>query len=233
MLPSLVSDQVRRGVEGYLRATFEASGATFSGALDRFLTAEATLFKGPYLSLRLPFRPGSHPETSPFKNLSMSFDPYLHQEKAFDRLTGDNPKSTLVATVRVPGKQSVSSIHYSSIVQESGLRKAGIKAIVIYPMNALATDQAKRFAEVVYEDAQLNGNLTVGEYVGASPPKLEGGASVMSKHMVITDKEMIRRSPPRYSSIQLQRCWTTCSPAPKTVSYGRIMHRILSVYCSG
>ena len=45
---------------------------------------------------------------------------------------------------------------------------------MIYPMNALATDQAKRFAEVVYEDAQLNGNLTVGEYVGASPPKLEG-----------------------------------------------------------
>lgn len=198
MLPSLVSDQVRRGVEGYLRATFEASGATFSGALDRFLTADATLFKGPYLSLRLPFRPGSHPDISPFKNLSMSFDPYLHQEKAFDRLTGDDPKSTLVATGTGSGKTECFLYPLlEHCARERAAGKAGIKAIVIYPMNALATDQAKRFADVVYQDAQLNGHITVGEYVGGQSSEAGGrGASVMSKHMVITDKEMIRRSPP-------------------------------------
>ena len=127
----------------------------------------------------------------------MSFNPYLHQEKAFDRLTGDNQNRP---SCHGYGFRKTECFLYPLLehcARERAAGKAGIKAIVIYPMNALATDQAKRFAEVVYEDAQLNGNLTVGEYVGGNSSEAGGrGASVMSKHMVITDKEMIRRSPP-------------------------------------
>lgn len=41
-----------------------------------------------------------------------------------------------------------------------------IKALIIYPMNALATDQAKRIAELIYGSDELRGNVTVGMYVG-------------------------------------------------------------------
>jgi DEAD/DEAH box helicase domain-containing protein len=38
---------------------------------------------------------------------------------------------------------------------------AGIKALLIYPMNALATDQARRFAQVIARTPAFNG-LRVG-----------------------------------------------------------------------
>ena len=36
---------------------------------------------------------------------------------------------------------------------------SGIKVIILYPMNALATDQAKRLAETIYEDKRLRGYI--------------------------------------------------------------------------
>ena len=38
----------------------------------------------------------------------------------------------------------------------------GIKALIIYPMNALATDQAKRIAELIWKSPELRGNVTAG-----------------------------------------------------------------------
>jgi len=40
-----------------------------------------------------------------------------------------------------------------------------MKAIIIYPMNALATDQAKRFAKAISSTDTLNGTR-VGLYIG-------------------------------------------------------------------
>lgn len=76
----------------------------------------------------------------------------------------------------------------------------GVKAIVIYPMNALATDQAKRFAETVYNNAGLKGKVTVGLFVGGGDGQ---GSVVMSKDGVITSKEHLRNTP-RYFAHQLQ-----------------------------
>jgi len=42
--------------------------------------------------------------------------------------------------------------------------KKGIKAIIIYPMNALATDQAKRFAKIIFDIEALNG-IRMGLYI--------------------------------------------------------------------
>ncbi len=44
---------------------------------------------------------------------------------------------------------------------------AGIKALVIYPMNALAADQARRIASLVAQVPAFNG-LRVGLYVGGT-----------------------------------------------------------------
>jgi DEAD/DEAH box helicase domain-containing protein len=45
--------------------------------------------------------------------------------------------------------------------------EGGIKALVIYPMNALATDQAHRFAQLVASIPAFAG-LRVGLFVGGS-----------------------------------------------------------------
>ena len=55
MIPSVIGAQVRRGIEEFLRTTFPITNPYFAGALDRMLARKGEVFRGPYLSLRLPF----------------------------------------------------------------------------------------------------------------------------------------------------------------------------------
>ena len=77
-----------------------------------------------------------------------------------------------------------------TIVHRRRLR--GVKALVIYPMNALAQDQARRFAAEVHNQAGLRGKVTVGIYTGDS----KGGRTTMSADSVITDRDAQQRNPP-------------------------------------
>ena len=72
---------------------------------------------------------------------------------------------------------------------------AGIKALVIYPMNALATDQARRFAQVIAQTPAFKG-LRVGLFVGGRSGKDGRGLMAMTATSVITDRETLRKDPP-------------------------------------
>ena len=65
---------------------------------------------------------------------------------------------------------------------------------MIYPMNALATDQARRFAEVIASTPAFAG-LRVGLFVGGNLGQ-PGSGMVMSPTSVITDRETMRKTPP-------------------------------------
>ena len=80
----------------------------------------------------------------------------------------------------------------------------GIKAIIIYPMNALADDQAKRIAELVHTTPAFAG-LRAGLFVGSGKTKYKPGKAgknpeqdpiVMGPEHVITDKDVLRDNPP-------------------------------------
>jgi DEAD/DEAH box helicase domain-containing protein len=75
--------------------------------------------------------------------------------------------------------------------QQAG--EPGIKAILIYPMNALATDQAKRIAALIHQHPSLRNKITAGLYVG---DKEDQPTSLMTADRVITDKQILRDSPP-------------------------------------
>ena len=97
MIPSVLSQQLQQGVEDFLKTTFPVSTPFFHGIVDRLLSEDDGVFKGPFLSIQLPFRYGDGRD-DPFPNIKVDFIPYLHQEKAFERLSGLKPKSTIVAT---------------------------------------------------------------------------------------------------------------------------------------
>src|SRR5690606_36486635 len=106
-----------------------------------------TLFKGPWLDIRLPFRVAEG-AVLPFRHVSIPYTPYQHQLRAFERLCAETPRSTLVATGTGSGKTECFMLPLlDDAVERRQKVGQGIKAIVIYPMNALATDQARRFAE--------------------------------------------------------------------------------------
>ncbi len=86
MIPSVLSSQLIEGVKGFLTTTFPSTTSTFFGIMDRFVESEGNLFKGPYISVVLPFKKGDRAEKFFPEILDNSFSPYYHQELAFKRL---------------------------------------------------------------------------------------------------------------------------------------------------
>lgn len=190
MLPAVTATQIQQGLKDFLTTNFSISSPYFNELLEEFIR-NGNAFKGPYLSLGLPFAKGTRGADC-FPELRLKYPPYLHQEQAFERLSGSDPASTLVATGTGSGKTECFLYPVLDYCRQHA-HKRGIKAILIYPMNALATDQARRIAEFIHATPSLNGLVRAGLYVGqreAHPKKL------MGEHHIITDKDVIRTSPP-------------------------------------
>jgi ATP-dependent helicase YprA (DUF1998 family) len=84
------------------------------------------------------------------------------------------PQPTLVTTGTGSGKtESFLVPPLDRCLRQRRARQRGIKALVLYPMNALANDQARRIAKLVHQYKELGG-VTVGRYTGAS----DGGVAM-------------------------------------------------------
>lgn len=190
MIPSVLVYQLEKGVKDFLQTTFPVSTDFFKNLVDEFLNSESNIFKGPYLSISLPFKKGEDKEY--FKNIDLGFTPYKHQEKAFKRLEFINPKSTLVATGTGSGKTESFLLPVLEYCCENRGQK-GIKAVFIYPMNALAADQSMRIARLINENDKLRNNVTAGLFIGQS--EKDPYVSMTEDH-IITNKDTLRNSPP-------------------------------------
>lgn len=196
MLPSLLAREVQTGLKQFLTVGFEPSDALFAGVMERFTEQESRWMKGPYVQLGLPFRLGSQGSKF-FKDFETEHPGYVHQEAAWQRLASDRQAAaTLVATGTGSGKTECflyPLLDHCARSNAAGV--GGIKALVIYPMNALATDQARRFAEVIAGTPAFAG-LRVGMYVGGKSGKDSPGQATMSATGVITDRGTMRTDPP-------------------------------------
>lgn len=204
MIPFLVANEIRESILDYLRTTWALSDRELEKALFAFLEGKAygdqpgdpaaSIFRGPYLRLRLPFSPKPTDAAVPL-DIHPDYEPYLHQLHAWQRLSskdGAEPQATLVTTGTGSGKTECflyPLLDHCYRAQERG--EGGIKAIVLYPMNALAADQARRFAEIIHKDTRTSGKLRVGMYVGGNGRSREMGASAVIDH-----KEQLRKNPP-------------------------------------
>jgi len=192
MIPSSVANQVRATLLDYLRTTTSFQDPEIDAALTNFLEAE--LFKGPYIDLRLPFRKAQAADDIPLE-VAPSFTPYVHQLEAFRRLTTQDehqPQPTLITTGTGSGK---TECFLFPILDHCYRRRSmpGIKAIILYPMNALASDQARRLAAAIHQDERLRNHVTAGIYVGGD---LEENHTSMGPDWLIDDREVMRRQPP-------------------------------------
>lgn len=191
MLPSILAKQLQRGIGDYIETTFPMTNEPFKGSVQKMLATKGSVYHEPYVAVRLPFRVADEMPTC-FKAIHPAYLPYVHQQKSFGRLTGDDGRSTLVATGTGSGKTECFLYPILEYCYRH-LNERGIKALIIYPMNALATDQAKRIAELIHGSAELRGNVTVGMYVGGQE---NTPSRTMSEHGVITDHETMLNNPP-------------------------------------
>ena len=192
MLPTVLSQELMEGVQAFLDSTFSTTTPAFKSSFEPILrqVGPQSLFQGPYYRVGLPFRKGTRGEDF-FPHLKTQFPPHLHQEKAWGRLLTSNRRSTLVATGTGSGKTECFLYPILDHILDNPSTK-GIKAIILYPMNALATDQARRFAVEIYRNTATQGKVRVGLYVGGQTEASEG----MSAESVITARETLRNNPP-------------------------------------
>lgn len=135
-------------------------------------TRNTPLLKGPFISLSRTFMKGAsleqmvsegvlHPH---IKQLSPYPSAYLHQEQAFRSIKAG--RTTLVATGTGSGKTECFLLPIISRclqLRDEGA-EAGITAVIVYPMNALAEDQLQRMRELL-----VGTGVTFGMYVGKTP----------------------------------------------------------------
>ena len=173
MLPLQQAREVRDSVIEYIKATFRFKEKGVSDAFYRFIEDKKNgLFKGPYVSLKTPFVSATKEESENIPlDITPSFPPYKHQLQAFRQLSmknGHKPEPTLLTTGTGSGKTECflyPILDYCFHCNQYE-RQTGVKVIIMYPMNALASDQAKRLAETIWNDPRLKGKVTAGLFVG-------------------------------------------------------------------
>jgi len=174
-----IADAYRR----YLEATFHFKDpelrASFSQALER-----SYLVKGPYLEATPRFKRGATPRAlfqqllgkpmpdAIIRSLHGDRPLYKHQEQAISQASAG--KNVVVATGTGSGKTEAflyPILLHLYLQHTAGKLASGVRALILYPMNALANDQRDRLRETAgrlkREGAPFR--FTFGQYIGETP----------------------------------------------------------------
>src|SRR6056297_4045172 len=108
MLPLQQAYEAKASVLEYLKATFGFREQDVEEAFNHFIeNPEEGLFKGPYISLKLPFEKAEENTASEYLDILPDFTPFNHQLETFKRLSSKNnhsPLPTLLTTGTGSGK---------------------------------------------------------------------------------------------------------------------------------
>ena len=166
MQPLALAQHICADYRRYIETTFPILDNELRRQIDEKITSEYLLWKGPYVSLSRPFTKGASvadlaregvllPATA---SIFPGWTLYDHQERAIRWLA--NGQQTIVASSTGSGKTEAFLI---PIIDYCLQHKStpGVKAVLMYPMNALANDQLKRLRH------RLKGTgITFARYTG-------------------------------------------------------------------
>lgn len=207
---ALISDSYRR----YLRSLLPLRDRGLADALEEQISSSPLLTKGPLLEATPPYRTGATPRQLVAEGvLSPSFAApggpaihldrplYLHQEQAIRKARAG--RNLVVATGTGSGKTESFLLPILNELEEQHRRGElgpGVRALLLYPMNALANDQLKRLREL------LSGSphITFGRYTGETKDsdrqaldsyhRLHGQRDPLPNELI--SREQMRRRPP-------------------------------------
>lgn len=150
MNPLLIARNLRDEYLRLLKTTFRPRQQELRDSFDAEIERDGFLTREPFIALAQPFKSASAltellPETRQ-RFAPMTETPYQHQAEACRRILERKP--TVVATGTGSGKTEaflMPIVDHCLRVHKPGVHT--VKAILIYPMNALANDQNNRIRE--------------------------------------------------------------------------------------
>ncbi|MEZ5264723.1 MAG: DEAD/DEAH box helicase [Acidimicrobiales bacterium] len=168
-----IADSYRR----YLITTFAPRHPVFHGEFVNAVSQGIDLTRGPYLQATAPFTPGCSVRQlidegvldRGFRRLGSGFPLdrplHLHQEQAVRKVISHG-RNLVVSTGTGSGKTETFLVpildHLFREARAGTLAEPGVRALLLYPMNALANDQLKRLRRLLAEVP----DITFGRYTG-------------------------------------------------------------------
>lgn len=183
--PIDTTNRIRSTYLRYLKTIYPFQNELLRTAFWEALEEPERLVKGPLLEAAPPYAQGRSIQElvdakvlhSNFRRLCSTALPWtrplhLHQDQAIAKIV-DRERNLVVATGTGSGKTEtflIPIIEYLLKEEDAGtLRQSGVRALLLYPMNALANDQLKRLRQVL---AQYP-SITFGRYTGETETKGE------------------------------------------------------------
>ena len=170
--------------ENYLKTSFYFKDPILRDSFQSALREAESLHKGPFPELARSFKEGlnarklaqecfSH-ESEDLLPALLDQPLYVHQEHAV-RATHVYHQNIVVATGTASGKTE--SFLYPILFElyrqhfMGELRDPGVRAMILYPMNALANDQRERLGKICEDlhNAESKFKPTFGQYIGQTP----------------------------------------------------------------
>ena len=201
--PIRASENIKDEFISYISTSFHLADKDYAKQFTRELSKENAISKGPYLELSDSFESGesiedmiTEQEMSPLffelesgvsekdKEIKLKRPLYKHQENAIRKI--NNEKNIVVTTGTGSGKTEcfvLPIINHLLREKEMGTLNDGVRAILIYPMNALANDQMKRLRLILKEYP----DITFGVY--NSSTKQEDSAGIAEYGRVFKDSK--------------------------------------------
>lgn len=171
--PIQTSRRIEQSYRDYLATTIHFDDADYQAQLEEILAAPRFLSKGPFLEATPPYVKGQtlrqlvneglvNPKMAQLNGFDADRPLYMHQVQAIcNAVVGRN---TFVATGTGSGKTECFLLPIvNDILNEldQGPATPGMRAMILYPMNALANDQLERLRTLL-----AGTNITFGRYTG-------------------------------------------------------------------
>lgn len=175
--PVRAAKTIEESYRNYVRTTFRIRDSEYQELFESEI-ASKELAKGPYLEAVDAFEKGRsvrefirdgilHPEFATlFRNSEelLKRDLFLHQDRAIEKAV--EGKNLVISTGTGSGKTEAflyPILHHLLKTEETiGHLEPGVRALFLYPMNALANDQMKRLRVLLQEYP----SITFGSYTG-------------------------------------------------------------------
>lgn len=188
----------------YLRSSFEFGKTNLQKLFVEQLEKEK-LFKGPYVDMSFPFQRGHNLDyliekgvvCKSFRNLddiNFTRPLYSHQEESIKLIKSG--RSAVITTGTGSGKTE--SFLYPILNEllfdvENGNNEVGIRAIFLYPMNALVNDQIDRIRKILKNCPDIKFGFFTGDTPENASPNYRKKLGE-ENNVVIPDNELVSRA---------------------------------------
>lgn len=201
--PVEASENITKKYYRYLKTAFRI-GPPYADKFENLLKDGKSLAKGPFLDITDTFEKGHSLNElieegllpPSFARIGMNLDRplYRHQEESL-RKVAEEKRNLVVSTGTGSGKTEsflLPILRHLTMEAEAGTLSSGVRALLIYPMNALANDQTERLRKILKEYPEITFGAYTGQTAQEYKEALENYKSLNEGQMPIAN-ELISR----------------------------------------